>query len=82
MSKAGVEEDQCHGAQLDLHLTDAEVVVSPTLTWKRLGSCRTVSVVNDERVIRVRGRLLAGFLVVNICCPDRGGESDEEFLQI
>ena len=67
VSAADLDEEQCHQTPLDLHLTDAEVVVSPALTWKRLGRCRTVSVVHDERVIRVRGRLLVRILAVIIC---------------
>ncbi|XP_045133581.1 uncharacterized protein LOC123517513 [Portunus trituberculatus] len=54
ISEAAVEEEVCHRTPLDLHLRDAEVVVSPALSWKRLGTCRTVSVVNDGRIVRVR----------------------------
>lgn len=54
VSGTGVEENQCPAAPLNLPLRSAEVVLSPPLIWKRLGSCRTVSLVNDGRVIRVR----------------------------
>ena len=58
ISDVGIEEEVCHRTQLDLHLSDAEVVVSPALSWKRLGNCRTVSVVNDGHIVRVRARFL------------------------
>ncbi|XP_050731452.1 uncharacterized protein LOC127006012 isoform X2 [Eriocheir sinensis] len=54
MLPASTEVDSCQRRPLNLHLRDAQVVVSPTLTWKRLGTCRTVSVVNDGHILRVR----------------------------